>query len=74
MMKYFLIVLFALFSFHARSENLNDVGFYAFQDSKAFVEKDSIYRVDKAVIFKFRIDVDSRLHPWKKLSRKVRTQ
>jgi hypothetical protein len=72
--KYFLILLIILLSFPAQSENLNDVGFYAFQDSKAFIEKDSMYRVDKAVVFKYRIDVDSSLHPWKTLTRTVRTQ
>jgi hypothetical protein len=73
-MKYFLITFITLLSFDVRSENINDVGFYAFQDSKAFVEKDSMYRVDKAVVFKYRIDVDSSLHPWKTLTRTVRTQ
>lgn len=33
-----------------------------------------MYRVDKAVVFKYRIDVDSSLHPWKTLTRTVRTQ
>lgn len=73
-MKYFLITFITLLSFDVRSENINDVGFYAFQDSQAFVEKDSMYRVDKAVVFKYRIDVDSSLHPWKTLTRTVRTQ
>jgi hypothetical protein len=72
--KYFLILFIILLSFPAKSENLNDVGFYAFQDSKVFIEKDSMYRVGKAVVFKYRIDVDSSLHPWKALTRTVRTQ
>ena len=74
MIKYCLIPFLTLVPFPAQSENHNDVGFYAFQDSKAFVEKDSMYRVDKAVVFKYRIDVDSSLHPWKTLTRTVRTQ
>ena len=74
MIKYIFIPFLILLSLPAQSENLNDVGFYAFQDSKAFIEKDSMYRVDKAVVFKYRIDVDSSLHPWKTLTRSVRTQ
>jgi hypothetical protein len=74
MIKYCLIPFLTLVPFTVQSENHNDVGFYAFQDSKAFVEKDSMYRVDKAVVFKYRIDVDSSLHPWKTLTRTVRTQ
>jgi hypothetical protein len=70
-----LFLLFAgIIAFQANAEGTNDEAFYAFQDHKVFVEKDSMYRVGSAVIFKYRIDVDDGQHPWEKLTRTVKTQ
>ncbi len=76
--KNFLKLLFLLFAgliaLQANAEDGNDEPFYAFQDHKVFVEKDSMYRVGSAVIFKYRIDVDDSRHPWEKLTRTVKSQ
>lgn len=74
MLKLLFTLLITLISFYARAENLNDVPFYALNDSKVFLEKDSMYRVGNAVVFKYRIDIESSLHPWKTLTRTARTQ
>ena len=74
MMKFPFILLITLAPICSKAENLNDVPFYAFQDSQVLVEKDSMYRVGNAVIFKYRIDVESSRHPWKTLTRTVKTQ
>ncbi len=70
-----LIFLFVeVIAFQASAEDKDDESFYAFQDRKVFVEKNSMYRVGSAVIFKYRIDVDDSQHPWDKLVRTVKTQ
>ena len=72
-MRFFFMLLLTFVSFNAEAQNPNDVSFYAFQDNPVFVEKNSMYRVGNTVIFKYRIDVKSSTHPWKTLTRTVKT-
>jgi hypothetical protein len=58
----------------AMAESVNDEPFSAFQDKQLFVEKDSMYRLGNSVVFRYRVDIVSSLHPWSSLTRTVRTQ